>query len=120
MSEKEKIPSTDEAWESEQLGADAKQARLASQETAKQVDESLGLQMISIRLDKDLIESFKIIAAFHGIGYQPLMRDALKRFAEGEMKAIVAGMVESQRKEGSREQPPSKEGQRKEKPAKAA
>lgn len=99
MSDKEKILGTDEAWESEQLGADEKHARPISAEHAKQIDEALGLQMISIRLDKSLIESFKTLGAFHGVGYQPLMRDALKRFVEAEMKAIVSGLVESQRKE---------------------
>lgn len=98
MSEKEKILGTDEAWESEQLGADVQHVRVSSPETANQVDEALGLQMISIRLEKSLIDSFKLLGTFHGIGYQPLMRDALKRFADSEMKAIVSGVVESQRK----------------------
>lgn len=99
MSNKDKIPGTDEAWESEALGADEKHARSVDGNVTKQIDESLGLQMISIRLDKELIESFKMLGTFHGIGYQPLMRDALKRFAESEMKAIVSGLVESQRKQ---------------------
>lgn len=97
MSNKDKIPGTDEAWDSGLLGADEKHAQAVNGDLVKQVDESLGLQMISIRLDKELIESFKTLAAFHGVGYQPLMRDALKRFADAEMKAIVAGMVQSQR-----------------------
>lgn len=97
MSSKGKILGTDEAWESEALGADENHARPVDHEVTKKIDDSLGLQMISIRLDKELIESFKTLGAFHGIGYQPLMRDALKRFAEHEMKAIVSGMVESQR-----------------------
>lgn len=98
MTDKDKIPGTVEAWESEQLGADESHAVQAAPQIAAQIDESLGLQMISIRLDKSLIESFKVLGAFHGIGYQPLMRDALKRFSECEMKAIVTGLVESQKK----------------------
>lgn len=93
-----KIAGTEEAWESRQLGADAAHAKPVSAEYTKQIEESLGLQMISIRLDKSLIDSFKAIGAFHGIGYQPLMRDALKRFAEHELRNIVQGIVESQRK----------------------
>lgn len=103
MSNKEKILGTDEAWESGQLGADEKHAHLADPEFAGQIDDSLGLQMISIRLDKSLIESFKMLGAFHGLGYQPLMRDALKRFAEAEMKAIVSGVVESQMKQSQKQ-----------------
>jgi uncharacterized protein (DUF4415 family) len=102
MSNKVKIPGTDEAWESGELGADEKHIRVAESNLTNQIDESLGLQMISIRLDKGLIDSFKMLATFHGVGYQPLMRDALKRFAEFEMKAIVSGLVESQRKEQNR------------------
>lgn len=99
MSTKDKIIGNIEAWESGLLGEDEKHMRPVPQELDKQIDESLGLQMISIRLDKSLIDSFKLLGEFHGIGYQPLMRDALKRFAECEMKAIVSGVVESQRKD---------------------
>lgn len=97
MSAAQKIPGTDEAWESDQLGNDPKFAKAASLEVTKQIDDALCLQSISIRLEKKLIDSFKILADFHGIGYQPLMRDALNRFAQSEMKAIVSGIVESQR-----------------------
>jgi uncharacterized protein (DUF4415 family) len=99
MSTKDKVIGTDEAWESGQLGTDEKHAHPVDAETAKQIDDALGLQMISIRLDKGLIESFKMLGAFHGLGYQPLMRDALKRFADAEMKSIVSGFVESQTKQ---------------------
>lgn len=95
-----KIAGTEEAWESRKLGADAAHAKPVSAEYTQQIEESLGLQMISIRLDKGLIDSFKAIGAFHGVGYQPLMRDALKRFAEHELRNIVQGVVESQRKKG--------------------
>ena len=93
-----KIAGTEEAWESRKLGADAAHAKPVSTEYTQEIEESLGLQMISIRIDKGLIDSFKAIGAFHGLGYQPLMRDALKRFAEQELRNIVQGVVESQRK----------------------
>lgn len=97
-----KIPGTEEAWDSGQLGEDVKYAKAVDGNLTCQIDESLERQMISIRLEKGLIESFKMLGAFHGIGYQPLMRDALKRFADSEMKAIVAGMVDSQKKTSSK------------------
>lgn len=93
-----KIQGTAEAWESRELGADKAHAKAVSAEKAQQIDDAIGMQMISIRLDKNLIDSFKMLAEFHGVGYQPLMRDALKRFADCEMKSIVQGVVESQRK----------------------
>lgn len=102
MGAKEKDKTTEEnIWESEKLGADEKHVKPVDPLFSAQIDELIGLQMISIRLEKSLIESFKLLSAFHGVGYQPLMRDALKRFAEAEMKAIVLGVVESQRKEQS-------------------
>jgi len=85
----QKIASTPEAWEDGQLGRDEAHAQVAPKEMEQQIDEGLGLQMISIRLQKELIEDYKKIAEFHGVGYQPLMRDALKRFAEAEFKKIA-------------------------------
>ena len=86
---KEKIVGTAAAWETGVLGKDAAHAVPAPAELNQQVDDALGLQMISIRLPKELIEEFKLIAQYHNLGYQPLMRDALKRFAEAEFKRIA-------------------------------
>jgi predicted DNA binding CopG/RHH family protein len=110
MTDKAKIAGTEEAWDSEQLGAEEGHVQRVPADVEQQIEESLGMQMISIRLDKSLIESYKLLAAFHGVGYQPLMRDALKRFADGELKAIVAGMVSSQRDEMSRAKPQRQSG----------
>lgn len=95
-----KIAGTDEAWDKRELGADAAFVKAVSPAELEQIESSLGLQMISIRLERELIDSFKAIAEFHGIGYQPLMRDALKRFAYHELRSIVQGVVKSQRKDG--------------------
>lgn len=89
MSETARIPGTAEAWEDGRLGESAEHARRVTTEKASAIDDALGLQMISIRLNKDLIDTFKRLAEYHGVGYQPLMRDALRRFAEAEMKQIV-------------------------------
>lgn len=110
MSNKDKILGTEEAWETEKLGADEKHVKVADKELTKQIEDALGMQMISIRLDKGLIDSFKMLGAFHGIGYQPLMRDAMKRFADGEMKAIVSGLVKSQKEAESQKKPSTMAG----------
>ena len=94
MSDTPKIPDTDEAWENGDLGRDEKYARSLEDGDEKKIDEALGLQMISIRLHKSLIEEFKAIAAIHGIGYQTLMRQSLTRFARGEMKRLAKDMAE--------------------------
>lgn len=83
-----KIPGTTEAWDRGELGEDAAHVRRASPAVESAVDDALGLQMISIRLSKDLIDTFKRLAAYHGVGYQPLMRDALQRFAVAQLKEI--------------------------------
>lgn len=89
------IESTTEAWESGRLGRDEQHAKLAPQSSAE-LDDILGLQMISIRLSKDLIESFKLLGEKYGMGYQPLMREALKRFADAELKMIAREMLQEQ------------------------
>lgn len=89
MSKKTTIEGTIENWESGQLGLDKNHAKPADPDMQAKVDAALGLQAISIRLPSDLIDTFKRLAAYHGVGYQPLMRDALRRFAESEMKQIV-------------------------------
>lgn len=68
-----------ELWESRQLGASEEFVRKVSPERARAVDEALGLQPITIRLQKDLVEELKTLAKSHGIGYQPYVRLILTR-----------------------------------------
>ena len=105
MTTKANIAGTAEAWESGALGQSDEHVRKASAETAKKIDEALGLQAISIRLPKAVIDTYKMLAGMHGVGYQPLMRDALCRFAEGEMKQLLLGAVEAQRQAARTEKP---------------
>lgn len=88
-SHQEKILGTDEAWDTEILGADEVHAMKSTHSTEASINEALSLQLISIRLQKGLIDSLKTIAELNGIGYQPLIRQALTRFAECEMKRIA-------------------------------
>lgn len=87
------IIDTDDAWDSGELGRDEAFVQVAAALDGATIDDSLGLQPISIRLERSLIEDFKMIAELHGLGYQPLMRQALKRFAESEKKRILREMV---------------------------
>lgn len=89
MSDTPKIPATDEAWESGELGNDEKFVKKSDSNIEAQIDRALDLQMISIRLQKSLIEDFKSVATLNGIGYQPLMRQILKRFVDAEKKKIL-------------------------------
>ena len=84
-----KIESTTDAWESGALGASVDHAHPAPTEFEAAIDASLGLQAISIRLPKQLIDAYKLIAAHHGIGYQPLMRDILQRFVPEGLREVL-------------------------------
>ena len=97
MSKKSAIPGTVKAWKNGTLGKSDAHVRKTPQEMEQQIDEALGLQAISIRLPKATIEVYKNLAKMHGVGYQPLMRDAICRWAESELKMLLAGAVESQR-----------------------
>ncbi|MGB8855350.1 MAG: hypothetical protein WCC58_01610, partial [Burkholderiales bacterium] len=61
----------------------------AKPERGIEVDDALGLQMISIRLPKKMIEDLKFIAKLNGTGYQPLIRNLCDRFVEHEIKAMI-------------------------------
>ncbi|MBA2660287.1 MAG: hypothetical protein H0U72_12385 [Nitrosospira sp.] len=104
MNKSHTIPDTEEAWESGELGRTEEFAEAAPNDVQAMIDKHLDLQPISIRLEKSLIEDFKLIASMHGIGYQPLMRQILKRFADCEKKQIlreVVSRMKAEKKEGA-------------------
>jgi hypothetical protein len=84
-----RIKDTTEAWDARALGADEAHAVVADQLHEDALDEALELQSISIRLPKQLISQYKLIAHFHGVGYQPLMRDVLSRFVPNALREIL-------------------------------
>lgn len=84
MNKKVKIEASDEAWDSGQLGRDEKYVRVSKNIDESKIDDAAGLKLVSIRLQNSLIEDFKNLAKFNGIGYQPLMRQVLKAFAEDQ------------------------------------
>lgn len=64
------------------------------QQEVEEIDNALGLQLISIRLQRSLLTNLKMIAKHHGIGYQPLIRDLLNRFATAESKRIIRELLD--------------------------
>ncbi len=95
MSQIAKIPASDEAWDSGELGRErkhAKKVRISDAQRAKQ-DEGLDLQLISIRMPRGLIEDLKQIAKLNNMGYQPLARQALTRFVTSELKRIARDRI---------------------------
>lgn len=83
------IASTDEAWESRELGCSEAHVKVSSELLEEEINEALELHPISIRLNKSLIEDLKMIADLNGLGYQPLIRQVLTRFADCEKKRIL-------------------------------
>lgn len=96
-----KIKGTSEAWESGELGRDEKYVRRSTADVELQIEDTLDLQMISLRLQRELIKELKFIAKYHGVGYQPLMRDVLGRWARSEMGAIAKQLQEKKENEAA-------------------
>lgn len=84
-------------WDNRELGASEDHA-VKSDRDATLADDKLDLQMISIRLQKGLIEDLKNIAEIQGLGYQPLMKRVLKRFVDAEHKQMLNQQIAEQRR----------------------
>ncbi|WP_393936711.1 hypothetical protein [Aeromonas rivipollensis] len=104
--ETKKITASDEAWESGELGRDEQFVAVDNSNDELVINESLGLQMISIRLQKALIEDLKMISELNGLGYQPLIRQVLTRFVDAEKKALLRNAVTSARATTDHDNPP--------------
>jgi predicted DNA binding CopG/RHH family protein len=91
---KRKAPSTAADWESGKLGESEEHMEEAGFDVLMALDEALELKPISIRLQRKLVERLKLVAKYHGIGYQPLVRDILNRWVTGEMKSILQKLEE--------------------------
>lgn len=95
-----KIKGTADNWESGKLGTSAEHAVAATAEEADAIRKATGLnmQLISMRLPQDLLTLLKEIAAYHGVGYQPMVRDLLHRWAAGEIRTILETRLKEAKK----------------------
>lgn len=75
-----------EEWDNRELGATESFVRKASPEHEKALDDKLDLQIISIRLQKNLIEDLKDLAGDDGLGYQPYIRQILTHHVRNEKR----------------------------------
>ena len=101
MTKKTSIKGSVENWKKGRLGKDANFAKPAGAGIELALDEALELIPISIRMPKSLIGTLKMIAGHHGIGYQPLMRDVLTRFARAEVRDILKGIEDQKNLESA-------------------
>lgn len=85
----DELSSDHEKWDNRELGASEEHLAFVSDEEDKEIDESLGMQSISIRLNRGLIEQFKELAKLDSVGYQPLMRQVLADYAKQNEHRLV-------------------------------
>jgi len=78
-----------DTWENGEYGLDEAFIKVTDAAEAAKVDGALDLKMISIRLQNDLIKKLKLIAKYHGIGYQSLIRNLLYKFVRSELSHIA-------------------------------
>lgn len=90
MKKIEKVAGTGEAWETGALGRKEQFAKRTALNEEAEIEAALGMQLISIRFPKRLIEDLKFIAKANDVSYQPLVRDVMERFVAAEIKSIVA------------------------------
>lgn len=89
-----------EKWDNRELGASAEHFAFLSDEEQKKMDDAEGLQAISIRLNKSLLETLKGLSKVEGIGYQPLIRQVLTKYAkqnEYKLDALLSAKEAAER-----------------------
>lgn len=96
MNAKPKIETDEDPWENRGLGADENFVQVA-EDVGDEIDSALGLRPISIRLQQSLIDNLKALATLNGLGYQPLIRQVLTRWVDGEVKRMVSARQEEAR-----------------------
>ena len=75
-------PELDELWDNGTLGRDEHYVA-EGRTTLTEIDEVLGIETVSLRFTKDLLQDLKDIAELNGLGYQPLIKQILQRFVDG-------------------------------------
>jgi predicted DNA binding CopG/RHH family protein len=96
MATRRKVIDADAAWDARELGQDARYAKKVNKKLETNLEAAMGFRLISIRMQKKLLDDLKFIAVAHNIGYQPLIRDVLSRFVDHEKKEIIRSALERQ------------------------
>lgn len=77
---------SEDAWDNRELGSTEAFVRKVSPKREKALDEKLELQIISIRLQKNLIDDLKDLAGEDGLLYQPYIRHVLTQHVRNEKR----------------------------------
>lgn len=88
MNNIDEIYSNVEKWENGELGNSEKHAKVSTF-TVADLQKSIELQAISLRINKDLLIDLKELAKMYGIGYQPLIKQILRRFVDAEKRRLA-------------------------------
>ncbi|MFA7336335.1 MAG: hypothetical protein WC028_06085 [Candidatus Obscuribacterales bacterium] len=80
-------PNSDK-WETRELGNSLEHAKVVPAELELEMDDALGLQLVSVRLQKSLIKDLKALATKEGLGYQPYLRQILTKHVSSQ-KSVV-------------------------------
>ena len=73
-------------WENRELGLSPKHVGVVSAEEELEIDDVLGLQLVSVRLQKALIKDLKELATKEGLGYQPYLRQILTKHVRAQKR----------------------------------
>lgn len=98
-------PTVTAQWENGELGRSDEYVAVAPESESNELDSSLAMKLVSIRLPIPLIETLKAIASHHGIAYQPMIRDLLIRFARSEIHQIVSALDGQMKQAQSSDEP---------------
>jgi len=93
-------PTEKDTFDYDTIGTDEQFVSVAP-DMENAIDEALGLQPISIRLQKNLLDNLKALAQLNGIGYQPLVRQILTRWVDSELKNILRERLAQEKAQGS-------------------
>lgn len=72
-----KIKSTEEAWDNGTLG-DSEEYATVMEGSGGMLDDALGLEVISIRLEKETIDTLKLIAKERGTTHEEVARGVMQ------------------------------------------
>lgn len=84
-----------DVWDKGEFGVEEAFVKVTEATEAAEIDGALELKMISIRLQNNLIAKLKVIAKFHGIGYQSLIRNHLHKFVRSELTQMATELEKS-------------------------
>ncbi len=80
--EEERLNRESDAWDKGEIGDDPAFAARAPKELEDEIDAAMGLQPITLRLQKALIAELKGLAKENGLGYQPFVRMVLTQYVK--------------------------------------